>query len=275
MSTLAVAKKDYHDAIRSRELWALIAVFVLFLGGAALIDLWADTSIDDGLPVVVLLTSIFVMVFLVPCAALLVSIKSIVRERSLGTIIFLLALPHSRFEVYVGKLLGRLAVFTTAVLVGYLPALLLLAAGVDGFDPVPFVGVLVVMLLFGFIYVVLGHNVSAMTTSETRASVAGFAVFVLMYTWDTLFYVLNSQFELLDGHAETFVLRFQLQTVAEDIVKAVESLRDSDVGSASVAVSGGGDVPFYLYHWFAVVVLGIWLGLPLALGYWRFSRADL
>ena len=275
MSTLAVAKKDFHDAIRSKELWVLMSLFVLFLPVVALYDVTADTSVNDGVPTAILFSMIFVLTVLVPATALLVSVKSIVRERSLGTLAFLLAMPHTRGEVYVGKLLGRLAVFTTAVLVGYLPAFLVLAVGVSGFDPLPFVGMLIAMVFFGFIFVVVGYSASAMTESETVASVSGFAIFFLMYSWNALFSAVNGQLELVDGNAETFVSRFELQIVAEDIVNAIASLRDGDVGSASAAVGNGGDVPFYLEHWFAVVVLGIWIGAPLGLGYWRFKRAEL
>ena len=284
MSALAVAKKDFHDAVRSRELWALIGLFALFLGGVTAFDVtYDDPTIDDGFPIVWFLSSLSVTNVLAPAAALVVSSKSIVRERSLGTITFLLALSHSRFDVYVGTLLGRLAVVTTAALGGYLPVLVLLFVGVDGFDPLPYAGVLVVALLLGFVYVVIGHGVSAMTKSETLANVAGFGVFFLMYTWGALFDVINGRFGLVEGRAEAFLSRFSLQFVSEDIVTAVRSLGDDSVDSASLAVidrgsgaiSTGVDVPFYLQHWFAVVVLGIWLALPLVLGYWRFSRAEL
>lgn len=275
MSTLTVAKNDYRNAIRSRELWVLMALFVLFLPVVALYDVTAGTSVDDGFPIGTLVSMVFVMTVLAPVTALLVSIKSIVRERRLETITFLLSLPHTRRDVYVGKFLGRLAVFTTAVLVGYVPAFLILFFGISDFAVVPFVGMLVVVLFFGLIFVVVGYAASAMTTSETIASVAGFAIFVLVYSWDTIFALINGWLGLVDGRAETFVYRFELTTVSEDIVNAVASIRDSEISSASVAVSNGGDVPFYLQHWFAFVVLGIWIGLPLALGYWRFESADL
>lgn len=286
MSTLAVAKKDFHDAVRSRELWALIGLFALFLGGVTVFDVTvtSDTpSIADGFPIVLFLSSMSVVIVLVPAAALVGSSKSIVRERSHGTVTFLLALSHSRFDVYVGTLLGRLAVLTTAVIVGYLPVLALLFVGVDGFDPLLYAGVLVVALLLGFVSVVIGHGVSAMTRSETLANVAGFGVFFLMYTWGALFEVINVRFELVEGRAAAFLSRFSLQLVTEDVITAVRSLGDGSVDGASIAAADRAsraagtsvDVPFYLQHWFAVVVLGVWIALPLALGYWRFSRAEL
>ena len=274
MSTLAVAKKDFHDAVRSRELWALIGLFVLFLGGATVFDMTDVPEINDDFSIMLYLSPVRVMTIVVPSAALLVSTKSIVRERSLGTVTFLLAQSHSRFDVYVGKLLGRSAVVTTAALVGYLPVLVLLSVGPPVFDPSWHAKVLVAALVLGFVYVAIGHSVSAMTESETLASVAGFGVFFLMYTWVALFHVINGQFGPVRGTTEMVLSRFSLQVVIADIIMAVYSLEDGSVNSTSVAVSGG-DVPFYLQHWFAVVVLGIWTAPLLALGYRRFSRTDL
>lgn len=286
MSVFAVAKKDFLDAVRSRELWALIGLFALFLGGATVFDMTHnDPSIDDGFPTVLFFSSVSVMIVLVPAAALSVSSNSIVRERSHGTVTVLLGLSHSRFDVYVGKLLGRLAVVTTAILVGYLSVLVVLFVGVDGFDQHLYAGVLIVALLLGVAYVVIGHSVSAMTESEALATVAGFGVFSLMYTWEALFDVLNRRFGLVEGRAAAFLSRFSLQIVTEDIITAVRLLLlgEGNVGGPSIAVferaprAAGAvvDVPFYLQYWFAVVVLGIWTALPLALGYWRFSRAEL
>ncbi|QCC58789.1 ABC transporter permease [Natrinema thermotolerans] len=275
MSTLTVAKKEFRDAVRSKELWLLMGLFVLFLPVVALYDVTADTNVEGGLPPAIVFSAVFVMTVLIPVTALLVSIKSIVRERSHGTIKFLLACPHTRTEVYAGKLLGRLAVFTAAILVGYLPALVILAVGIPGFAVVQFLGVLVVMVCFGFIFLNIGLCASALTKSESRASVAGFAIFFLVYSWQGIFSAINDAFGLLEGHAATFVARFQLGTVSEDIANAVASLWNDDVTSASTAVSGGGEVPFYLQHWFAFVLLAVWIGGPIALGCWNFNRAEL
>jgi ABC-type transport system involved in multi-copper enzyme maturation permease subunit len=34
-------------------------------------------------------------------------------------------------------------------------------------------------------------------------------------------------------------------------------------------------VPFYLEWWSFVLLIALWALVPLAAGYWRFSRADL
>jgi ABC-2 type transport system permease protein len=50
----------------------------------------------------------------------------------------------------------------------------------------------------------------------------------------------------------------------------------STVASAISAtpVDPAGD-PFYLQTWFVLVLVVAWTVLPVAVGYWRFDRADL
>ncbi|WP_254861489.1 ABC transporter permease subunit [Halovivax gelatinilyticus] len=275
MSAITVAKKDFRDGMRSKALWLLTALFVLFVPVVAAYDVVSGTSTEDGIPVTFVLAFVVVMVFLVPVTALVVSIKSIVRERSLGTIKLLLVQPHTRGEVFFGKLLGRTALMTVAILVAFVPAAVILGLGVSGFPVGWLVAAVVVLVLFGFTFLVIGLCASTMTRSETGATVAGFAIFVLVYAWDSIFAVINWQLDLVSGNAELFVHRFNLSVVGDDVITAVESLWNNDVGSASTIVSDGADAPFYLQHWFAFVLLGVWIGLPLAIGYWRMNRMEL
>lgn len=275
MSTLVVAKKDFRDAVRSKSLWVLIALFVLFIPVVALYTVISGSGADDGIPTALVFSTGLVMVFLAPVTALFVSIKSIVRERTLGTIQVLLSLPHTRGEVFFGKLLGRLAVFTAAVLVGYVPALVILSLGHSGFEPLEFVVTLVAVLYLGSFFLLVGLCASTLTRSESVATAAGFAIYFLIYYWSAIFSLLNNRLGLVDGHAETFVSRFELTVIGEDITSMLLWLRGRESDMASAAVGTGGDVPFYLQHWFAVVPLLVWIGLPLVIGYWQFNRIEL
>lgn len=275
MSTLVVAKKDFRDAVRSKSLWVLIALFVLFIPVVALYTVVSGSNADDGIPTGLVFSTGLVMVFLAPVTALFVSIKSIVRERTFGTIKVLLSLPHTRGEVFFGKLLGRLAVFTVAVLVGYVPALVILSLGHSGFEPLEFVVTVVAVLYLGSFFLLVGLCASTLTRSESVATAAGFAIYFFIYYWSAIFSLLNNRLGLVDGHAETFISRFELTTIGEDITTMLLWLRGRESDMTSAAVSGGGDVPFYLQHWFAVVPLLVWIGVPLVIGYWRFNRIEL
>ncbi len=289
MSVAAVARKDFRDGIRSRLLWGLIALFVVSIAGFSVL---ATRNVDGvqaegelAILFVLGLSFVLAIVVLVPLTGLVVSIKSIVRERELGSLKILLSLPHSRGEVIVGKFLGRSALLTTAILAGFLPAGLVFAIRVPEFPVPEYLAFTLVTVLFGIVFVAVGLGISALVSTETRATVAGVGAFFLLYLWDNLFGYVNAQLDLLSGDALTFVLRFDLFTVFFDVLLTLFSLRYDDVPSASAAVSGqlagGPEVaeipaqPFYLQHWFALVILALWIAVPVAIGYLRFERADL
>lgn len=289
MSVPAIVKKDYQDGIRSKLLWGLIALFVLFVGGIAYL------STDGGLgeaqttaQVLAVLAGVWLsaIVLLVPLTGLVVSVKSITRERELGTIKVLLSLPHSRRDVVIGKFLGRSGLLTTAILAGFVPGGLLLAVRMSDFPAVEFLMFLLVTILFGLAFVAVGIGVSALTSTETRATVAGVAVFVLLYAWQGILGFVNGRLDLLGQEAMQFVNRFHLFNVFMDTLLALISLRHDIGTSASVVVQGsqqvqGGEFvtagaqPFYFQHWFAFVILALWIVVPLAIGYVRFENVDL
>ena len=289
MSVVAVARKDYRDGIRSKLLWGLIALFVISIVGLA--TLFTD---GEGPPVgsfeVLVLFAISAMpaiLVLVPLTGLLVSIKSIARERELGSIKLLLSLPHTRGEVLAGKFVGRSALLATAIVAGFVPGAIVLAIRYGTFPVGEFLVLLAVVIAFGIAFVAVGLGVSAMVATETRATIAGVAVFFALYFWDDAFGYVNDELSLLSGDPLLFVERFNLIAVFFDAMLALLSLRE-DVPSASiVALEEGGGVengigleaaashPVYLDHWVAFLILGVWIVVPLAIGYWRFGRTDL
>lgn len=288
MSYAAVAKKDFQDGIRSKLLWTLMALFIVSIAGFALWVTLQNADVGGGgegeAGLAFGFAFVLAILFLVPVTGLVVSIKSVVRERELGSLKILLSLPHTRREVIVGKFLGRTGLLTSAILAGYLPAALLLGFGVDNFETLDFVGFTVVTILFGIMFVAVGIGASALTKTETQATVTGFVVFVAMYAWTWVFGRVNSSLDLLSGDALYFVQRLWMFNLYADMSNAIASLWGSDVPRASAAVprevtSGGefvvGAQPFYLQHWFAFVLLALWIVVPLTIGYWRFEHADL
>lgn len=289
MSYAAVARKDVMDGIRSKTLWALMALFLLSVGGIA----WFFTDgVSSGSATNLEVTLLFAVsalpaiLFLVPLTGLIVSIKSIVRERELGSIKILLSLPHSRLEVLGGKFVGRSALLAVAILVGFVPGAIILSTQFGTFPVTELAGLTLMTILFGVAFVAVGIGLSALVTTETRATVGGAAIFILFYAWSGIFNYINSRLELLSGDARLFVLRFDLFTVFQDTLLTLLSLGHSEIPNASMVVLGGQvlnnpeDVaavsePFYLQHWFSFVILALWIAVPLAIGYWRFERADL
>lgn len=282
MSVVAVAKKDYRDGLRSKLLWALSALFLLSIGGFSY--LVSDPTIDQGGEVAViglLGASLVVVVFLVPLTGLVVSIKSIVRERELGSIKILLSLPHTRLEVIAGKFIGRVGLLTTAILAGFVPAGFIFVLRLEDLPLGDFTflyGAFVFMtIMFGVVFVAVGLGISALVSTETRATIAGVGAFFLLYFWQGIFTWLNNELELFSGDAELFVRRFELFTVMSDAMFAMVLFwyGDHEVVQEMLEASNVGDQPFYLEPWFAFVILGIWIAVPLAIGYFRFQSRDL
>ncbi|APW97841.1 ABC transporter [Halobiforma lacisalsi AJ5] len=109
MTWSTIAKKDFRDAVQSRALWALVAVFVL----ASVLSTYAYVEAPEllGSPGGATLGGlIFFTIGLVglfvPLAAIVVCYKSLAGERELGSIKLLLSLPTTRLDVFVGKVVG-------------------------------------------------------------------------------------------------------------------------------------------------------------------------
>lgn len=290
MSYAAVARKDFQDGIRSKLLWALMALFLVSVVGIAWLftDGAGGSTAASDLDVALFfaISSLPAILFLVPLTGLIVSIKSIVRERELGSIKIILSLPHSRLEVIGGKMAGRSALLTAAILVGFIPGALVLSTQFGAFPVFELTALTLMAVLFGVAFVAIGLGVSALVTTETRATVLGVTVFFLFYSWSGIFNYLNNRLDLLTGDARLFVLRFDLFTVFQDTLLALLSLRHSEIPNTSMVgfnrallenpdSVGSITQPLYLQHWFAFVILAFWIAVPLAIGYWRFERADL
>lgn len=287
MNVTPILVKDYQDGMRSKLLWGLIALFIVSIGGFSLLasNGNAGSAQADRVVAAMGFAYIIAILFLVPVTGLVVSIKSITRERELGSIRILLSLPHSRAEVILGKFLGRSALLTTAILAGFVPAGIVLGLRLDGISMVDWSMLTLVTVLFGIAFVGVGIGVSALVKTETRATVAGLATFVLLFAWQWILNYVNSELDLLatDGNAYLFIQRFHLLNVFSDITAALQSLYTDGIPSASVVVPrriSAGSVtvdpqPFYLDHWFAFAILALWIIVPLAIGYWRFERTDL
>ena len=285
----AVARKEFDDAGRSRLLWALVGLLVLVaaVGYAAL--WYADEPVTAsealaflGVPLQVLL----------PIAALVVGYMAVVGERRSGSIKLLLGLPPTRTDVVLGKLLGRLAVVGVAVGLAFVVALVL-GAVLFGEAPVfDWLAFGAITLLFGAVFVAVAVGVSAAVSTRGRAMalVVGCYVAIVAF-WELL---TAGPYYLLYGHGppvqaapwylvlEQFnpVLAYTTLTnlVLENDLVPLQfqyGLESIEAAGMTPAERYPGDAPVYLQEWFASVALLIWLVVPVAIGYYRFTRADL
>ncbi|APX97624.1 ABC transporter permease [Natronorubrum daqingense] len=283
MSAITVGKKEFRDAVRSRKLALLTAVFALFtLGGAYLAswagDLFAEVDGEGAQSTTELVLALQSPAgFLVPIIALVFSYAAIARERERGSVKFLLGQPHSRREVVAGKILGRSAVVAVSILVGFGVGFVGLVVFVGSVSIVDYLLFTLVTMLFGAVYVCIGVGISAMTRSTTTAAVGVVGLIVLFWiVWGSLAQGLLFWREgsmMVDPMPEWFVSFVSIPP--DSAYSSALSVVLGEGGFAMADVYQTERVPLLAEPWFGFVLLALWALVPVAIGLWRFDRADL
>jgi ABC-2 type transport system permease protein len=280
MSWAVVATKDFRDGIRSRALWALSVLFILFAGGFTYVfwiipQLLGQRNVPPSGPTVGLISGLSSSAgFLVPLIGLLIGYKAIVGERDSGSLKLLLGLPHSRRDVVLGKLIGRTGVVAVAILIGFAAGGIIALLLYDSFALGAFVSYILLTVVLGLVFVAIAVGFSAAMRSASRALYGVLGLFVLfVFVWDFIPTVIR------------FVLNgFTLPNLVSqsDWATFVSLLNPTTAyGYASAALipelprSISESAPFYLQEWFGFVILGAWIVIPLILGYSRFATTDL
>jgi ABC-2 type transport system permease protein len=273
MSWTVVAKKDFRDAVRAKSLWALTALFVLFAGGLAYAygatDLAGVSEEVTAIGFIGFLQTAGAI--LVPVIGLLVGYKAVVGERASGSLKLLLGLPHSRLNAVLGKLVGRTLVVAVPIVVGYLAAGVLGVVLFDTFAFVDFFAFTLLTVAFGLAYISIAVGFSSAMASESRAAALAIGLWIMFqFGWSILILLLRWA---LNG--------FSLPTSNPPAWMALLSLATPNGGYnlATLMFTPGsittGYDAFYLQDWFGLVILAFWVVVPIGLGYWRFSGADL
>jgi ABC-2 type transport system permease protein len=290
MTWLAVARKDFRDAVQSRALWALVAVFVLM----SLLSTYAYTQVPellgagdaptfDGL----VLFTVGIVGLFVPLASIVVCYKALAGERELGSIKLLLSLPTNRRHVFAGKVLGRTAVLLFGLTVGVAVGVGVGTALLGAFDPVTALAFLFTTLAFGAVYATIVVGLSATTGSTARATTLAIGFFVVFELfWDAapvaIVYVVEG-FTLPATFPDWVFLVTQLSpssAYVSALLALVPSLASGggpNAGSTDAGVQAAqtGADPFYLAPEVGIVVLLGWFTVAVLVGYARFQRADL
>ncbi|QLD89455.1 ABC transporter permease [Natronomonas salina] len=290
MTWSVVAKKDFRDAVQSRALWALVAVFVLL----SVLSTYAYVAVPEmfGEPggatfggllfFTVGLTGLFV-----PLAAIVVCYKSLAGERELGSIKLLLSLPTNRLHVFAGKVVGRAAVLMVGLGVGLAVGLGFGSALLGTFDAAAALAFVAVTLCFAAVYAAIVVGLSATTGSTSRATTLALGFFVVFELfWDVVpvavVYV-TSGFSLPSSMPDWVYLVGQLSPSTayfSAIVALLPGIADTAGAAADPSGVGveGAPVeadPFYVTPEVGFVVLALWLVVPFLVGYYRFDGADL
>ncbi|XVH32266.1 ABC transporter permease [Haloferacaceae archaeon DSL9] len=285
MSWPVVARKDFLDAGRSKGLWLLTALYVIFTVGVAyVLTLFGDGSEIEALQFFG--TFLAPAATLIPLTALVIAYKSIVGEVESGSAKFLLSLPHTRRDVVLGKFVGRSTLLCASVLVGLLSgaaALFVLAASFPVADYVAFV---VITLFFAVVYTSVAVGVSALATSERVALVLAVGVILVFeFLWGLvvsgIHYLVEGTFnpamEFVDGQvaitAPDWYFFLQIVTPSGAWNRMLTAtIPGMDFQYAASFPDG---TPFFLSGWAGFAILLFWLVVPATIGYWRFNRGDI
>jgi ABC-2 type transport system permease protein len=278
MSLQGVVKKDFLDVRRSKLVWGVgllytlfIALFVYGTGSNA-----NATSLTDQL-----FGMASIGILIIPLIALVAAYLSIAGERESGSLKFLLSYPNSRLEVVLGKLIARSAVVSGAIVVAFLVGLGMSFYYFETVELGVFAGFAALTLVYTLVYVSIAVAVSAATDSRSRAM--GLAIgswFVLNVFWNafpiqprTIVQFVADQIgvEVADT---TLAFISSLSPTAAYLVSLDFVLTRNPTTGKGIQGATRPDV-WYLEPWFMFVILAFWIVVPLALGYWRFERADL
>lgn len=280
MTWQAIARKEISDASRSLVLWIVSGLFLLFalvIAGAFVI--LADIEGPGGEPATALDAMAFVISpvsLFAPIIALLVGYKAIVGERDSGSLKVLLALPHTRWDVMFGKLLGRTFVVAVPVALAFVVMGILFSVFIELVSVPEFVILFALSILFASAFVSIAIAISGAVKSSTVAAAAMFGVFAVFFIlWDflllALHYLIEGEIFPIGPQPEWYLF---VQLLAPDgafTVAANGMLPNVDLYAGTLP----GEVPLYLSEWAGILILLVWLVVPYALGYLRFRRVDL
>lgn len=293
MNVSLLARKEFTDAMRSRSLWAATGLLTIVLSAAAALPSVAIDNLDPATLPRYMLAPVATFVTI---TALVTGYLAIAGERDTGSIRTLLGLPYTRGDVVLGKYVGRSAIVGVAVLVSYLVAAVV-GFAVYGSLPVGAYALLALLtVVLGVAVVGIAVAISAGAGTRNRAmtlSVGLFFVFELLWTYFTkgLYYVVtlgdlpgtyvSPWYILLTRLSPTNAFKSAAELFIPENVTRVNVSQSQGVTNAgsnagpTLAERVGGELPFYLDEWFALVILACWIVVPVVVGYIRFERADL
>lgn len=276
MSWTIVAKKDFQDAARSRMLWSLTALFVLFMAGMTyLYTITAGQGTGDpaldSLGLISFMSS--AVALLVPIIGLVIGHKSIAGEVESGSAKLLLSLPHSRRDAVLGKIAGRSAVLTIATVIGLLVGAVMVLLLYDEFNPLSFAIFGLLSVYLGVTYTAIGVGISSLTNDSGRATIGAAGFFIIVEV--ILPIIPGILVALLDlDIAEGAIWPMFVPRLAPSSAYSFALADFIPEASLGTAVGMMPDSVFLSGAAMLVILLG-WLVLAPLVGYLRFEGRDL
>lgn len=216
------------------------------------------------------------MALLVPLVALVETYGAIVNERTTGSISFLLGLPNSRADAYLGKYLSRSLVVVVPLAVGSALAALVVGATFEDGSGLDFLLLGGMASVYGLVFVGIGLAVSGATSTDNRAIAGVVGVYaVLRGGWpaaqklgldfvDAGAYPPYPEWYFWVGRANPMNAFVKLTTATADFRHGHQFI------TTPREVTG-----FAVSNEYAAIVLLAWAVLPPFVGYAYFRETDL
>jgi len=188
-----VAKKEFNDAIRSMGLWLLAFVFTALFVVPPLANIFFDVGLgtgvrqqDLGMQLLISVVYTNTATFFVPIIAMFVGFGAITKERESGSLKILLSLPHSRENVVVGKVFGRMAVVGVPLLIAFLVTAIFLSFTEITFKPELYATFALYTMGLALVFVAIAVSISGAVSRGLYSLIGNFLVyFYFTFGWNS------------------------------------------------------------------------------------------
>ncbi|OAQ51316.1 copper ABC transporter permease [Natrinema mahii] len=270
MSWRDIARKDVHDASRSRTLWLLLGLLSVLFGGYAV----ASASAGDGTFAGFVTGSVGLVDGFLPILGILLGYRSISDDRTDGSLLLSLSLPQSRREVLVGTAVGRTVTLLVPTLFGLSVAGLYAALRYGTTGAIAYPWFLFATALYGASFVAVAVALSASVTADRRITYGAVGGYLLLVgLWRPLSSFAVAFLHRFDTSLGTpdWALFLQFAEPGEAYARLLHA--GFDIERANRYVGDG--VPAFVDWWAALVILVGWITIPLLIGSRQLERGDL
>jgi ABC-2 type transport system permease protein len=297
MQWFLLARVELNLLLRSRGLWLtypIILVTGLIIGTPQpeVSEALGATAVIAGFQIPVAIFGGF--------AALLVSYRAVSHDRESGRVLLVGSLPFARWEILVGKLVGRTAAVALPTLFAVVTGYGIGAFGGRIASPLLLLGFLLLSVYYLAVTVAIGVALSTLSRSSTPA-VGGIMIYFIILTVSWVDLISPLLYRELTGRsiiptsppADTFL--FLVQRVTPQGAYSLTTNWLFGVGNSSASFNSvvlqslpkvhtnallvkdafGSKVPLLLIEPVALVIMAVWLCISLFGGFVLFNRVDL
>lgn len=261
-----------------RQIASVVVAFTVIAIAATLLLRQPSTGYDarPGMQVAVL-TMGTALSFVVPLVALLGSYAAVVGERETGSVRFLLGLPNTRDDAYVGKFCSRAAVVCVPLVLALVLTGIIVQLTFEGGSLVGILGLAIVTVPYALLFVGIGLTASAYADTSQRAVAVVITVFAALRAgWPALQWLgLQSMEEAFVYPKPAWFFWVGRLNPINAYVKLTTLFAEFEYGHVLLTSPEGAALTVATTHWFAAVVLLAWTVVAPVFGLWYFRRRDL